>query len=162
MYIISNFLVIEYVPETIVSVIAAVIVTLLTYIVIYSLKPGLNISNAVIEQNVIRISVINTGRFDAVNVRIEICAIDKANGFTYHFTIDKNEFLIIPSGRNGRDNMKTFKVIDFKPTIETKHENYDSLLHKIKSKQYNLRVRIHSYHSFSGLGKALEKMISLS
>lgn len=150
----------EYSVEILISVLSAIFVTILSYAIIYSLKPKLDFNCILINDKSIRVNVTNRGRFSAVNVRIEICALDQPKGYTYHFDVDQSEFLIIPSKKLGRDNSKIFKVIGFTPSIETEDESYESLMDKVKKNQYKLRVRIHGYHSFSGLGKAFEKIIS--
>jgi uncharacterized membrane protein len=149
------------ISEVIIGVLVPFLITILTYIVIYSLKPNLKIQNALIEDSTVRIEIINKGRFDAVNIRVEICAFDEVKRHSYHFITDHKDFLVIPSGHKGRDNEKVFKTIRFRKTSDTKHETYDSLIVKLREKELRLRVRLHSYHSFSGLGKAEEKFFDL-
>ena len=149
-----------YSVEILISVLSAIFLTIL--VVCYYLQPEtkLDFNCILINDRIISVNVTNKGRFSAVNVRIEICALDQPKGYTYHFDVDQSELLIIPSKKHGRDNSKIFKVIGFTPSIETEDETYESLMDKVKKNQYKLRVRIHGYHSFSGLGKAFEKIIS--
>lgn len=138
-------------------------ITLLTYAIVYSLKPKLQIVCACWDsgKNQIKIKIKNIGRWDAVNLRIEVCAVDINKRYTYHFEVDHNEFLILPSGRNGKDNVKTFKVSDVAESVKKYNISYDYLILKLTRNKYKLRVRVHSYHSFSGLGKAEEEYLPL-
>lgn len=147
--------------DILITVIITIGITLLTYIIIYSLKPNLRIKQAKIDGDKIRVEVVNEGNYSAVNVRIEICAFDKENRFSWHFDTDHKDFLIIPSKCKGRDNEKTFKTIGFIPKPDTSAENYESLIRKLSEKKLELRVRLHSYHSLSGLGSAREKIFTL-
>lgn len=166
---------------TLVSILFTILFTILTYYIIYSLKPKLKIVCAYLEKHSdkIKITVENLGRYNAVNLRIEACAFDIDNKFTFHLKIDHNEFLILPGTKKNQDNTKKFKVIGIaesardyidvsiidEETKETKEANdirkYLKLLECLEKGKYQLRVRIHSYHEFSGLGKAEEKSFRL-
>lgn len=163
---------------TFVSIFASILLTLLTYFIIYSLKPNLKIicACAIKNDDKIKITVENVGRFNAVNVRAEACAYDETPKYTYHLEIDHNEFLIIPGNKRGKDNIKKFKIvniaesaydyievdyIDNEPRAATKFRKYLKLLELIENGTYKLRFRVHSYHEFSGLGKAEEKQFTL-
>lgn len=136
-----------------------IILAILPYFILfYILRPKLDVVSAHIDESgkSIKIKVVNSGRFDAVNTRIEACAIDTDNIYTFHFKIDHNEFLILPKKSKVTDNVKVFNA-----EIENQHESTESLISKLKSGEYKLRIRIHSYNSLSGLGKAEEKIIKL-
>ena len=117
--------------------------------------------------------VINKSNcFDANNLRIEICIFNETLGFTYHFTPDHIDFLILPSRRwiFKKDNSKTFVcripsesamilLIEESRNINLSEQaGFDMLLLKLNNEGYKLRVRCHAYHSFSGLGKSFEKI----
>lgn len=145
------------------QLIITIILAILPYLILfYILRPKLDVVSAHINESgkSIKIKVVNTGRFDAVNIRIEACAIDTVNKYTYHFKIDHYDFLILPKKSKITDNEKSFKTISILES--TNHnENNESLISKLKLGEYKLRVRIHSYNSLSGLGKAEEKIIRL-
>lgn len=150
-------------PCQTISIIITLIVAILPYIVIYSLKNNLEIvcANYDKTEKKLRIKVVNNGKFDAVNIRIEACAYDEEKKFTYHFKIDHSEFLIIKGDKKTNDTEKIFKSDSISESAENYGETFDSLISKIKSGEYKLRVRIHSFHEFSGLGKAKEKELKL-
>ncbi|MFZ4400268.1 MAG: hypothetical protein ACOYO1_09555 [Bacteroidales bacterium] len=150
-------------PCQTISIIITLIVAILPYIVIYSLRNNLEIVCASYDKSEknLRIKVVNNGRFDAVNIRIEACAYDEENKFTYHFKIDHSEFLNIKGDKKKNDTEKIFKSDSISETAKNYGETFDSLIAKINSDKYKLRIRIHSYHSFSGLGKAIEKELKL-
>ncbi len=136
-------------------------ITLITYMVIYSLKPNLKILKPELDGTKIHIKIVNEGRFSAVNIRIEVCAYKEDSKKTSHFDTDHKDFLIIPAKKKNTDNTRVFKTIGLLANSENKYENYDKLIEKLKNKEYKLRVRIHSYHGFSGLGKAEESVTDL-
>lgn len=139
--------------EILISIAVSITVSLLGYIVIYSLKPKLVIaeSNDFLD-NKIRLPIFNKGRHSAVNLRIEVCALDRElsnTTYTYHLNTDHQDFLILPPADG-----KTFIVNGISDTALGHGETYESILNKLQAGIYELRVRIHSYHDFSGLGKA--------
>ena len=139
----------------------SILFTVLTYYIIYSLKPKLEIESICILDKAIKVKVVNKGRFDAVNLRIEICAFNSVNNITSHFAVDHTNFLILPSGKKGQGNTKYFKTNRTSRiylTRNNKKDKYFSLLEKVQSGKLNVRVRLHAYHSFSGLGRAFEKI----
>ena len=151
--------------------ISTFIVPFLTYLIIQKLRPRLGIDSLSINQSNLKVKVFNKSRFfDSNNLRIEICIYDKMNGFTYHFEPDHIDFLILPcKGFFGkRDNSKTF--VSRKPSDSailyfnndennfTDEEIFSRMFEMYKKDGYSLRVRCHSYHSFSGLGKSFEKI----
>ena len=150
-------------PCQTISIIITLIVAILPYIVIYSLRNNLEIVCANYEktEKKLRIKVVNNGKFDAVNIRIEACAYDEVNKYTYHFKIDHSEFLNIKGDKKTNDTEKIFKSDSISESAKNYGETFDSLISKIKSGEYKLRVRIHSFHEFSGLGKAKEKELEL-
>ena len=135
------------------------------YFVIYSLKPKLKIVSASIckdfnSKKVIKIAIENRGWWaDANNVRIESCAINLNSNLTYHLKLDLEDFLVIPTKSKCRDNIRVFKVINISESAKQYINNLDDVIKLLKRGQCRLRVRVHSYHSFSGLGKAEEKVI---
>lgn len=143
--------------------IIAAFLALLPYIIIYKLKPNLFIKSICVTDNIIKVKVLNMGYFDAVNLRIEVCAYDQNQKYTFHFKIDTNEFLILSSGKKGKDNSKIFKINDISESAafhipgQTNKDKFNCLIERINNNTYKVRVRIHAYHSFSGLGKAFEE-----
>lgn len=138
---------------------ASVLITLILTYVVYRLKPSLIISSACwnSRNSQIHITIKNLSRnFDAVNLRIEVAAFDQNARHTFHLTVDHTDFLILPKKKIGLDNEKVFKVIGISKEAMSYLDENETLMSLLKNRQ--LRVRIHSYHSFSGLGKAEEKI----
>lgn len=140
----------------------SILIGVLPYFVIYSLKPKLKIDSICVCNRTIKIKVLNIGKFDAFNLRIEVCAYDAKEKQTFHFKLDQSDFLILPSKRRNSDNSKIFNTVGIsssaEPFIEgnTQEEKLDRLIRYINN-GFKVRVRIHAYHSFSGLGKSFEK-----
>ena len=137
------------------SIFFSVILVLITYVIIYKLKPNLSIESASINEdtNKLMIKVENKGLFSAVNIQFEACSVlqrEDNDDTTKYFNFDKVNLLILPSinNKNYSDNFRHFKTKD----ILDKDE-----LEKLSNMDRYLRVRVHAYHSFSGLGKAFEK-----
>jgi hypothetical protein len=139
--------------DDLINIIAAILITITGYWIVYSLKPNLKISKACYDESAkkIRIEVENIGRFNAVNLRIEVCAINCNRTTTNNLTVEQEgSFLILPSGKDvENENHKTFKAI-----VD------NEIITEINSGKKLLRVRIHSYHEFSGLGKAEQKIFN--
>lgn len=125
------------------------IVTLIITVLIYFLKPNVIIDNICFdsERRVIKATLINLGRFNAVNLKVEICAINRTTRQTRYLRLENVDFIILPS-RNSEDNTRVFS------TIEIDNQN---LRDGLTNNDYSIRVRAHSSHSFTGLGKAIEK-----
>lgn len=143
--------------DVVMSALIAVLVTLLTYVVIYSMKPRLRIAEADLGPGGLLIPITNLGRYNAVNVRIEVCAYDETQKHSYHFTLDHADFMIIPSA-GSKDNEKKFKTIDAAESAKHYGKTHECLIESIRTGEYNLRVRVHAYHAFSGFGKAQERI----
>lgn len=136
------------------DIIITLIITIITYIIIYISKPGLSIDKVEKSDEGLKISVSNKGRFTAVNLRIEICGYFRETKQSFHFKIDHEDFLML-TRRNSCDNEKIYNVVGLSERA-LKFKTYKGLLEEINSGKCLLRVRIHSYHSISGLGKAEE------
>ena len=132
-----------------------VFVTIVWQLILYLLRPNLKIEKATKEANTLRITVKNHGCFDAVNLRIEACCIHSDK--TYHFEIDKEDFLILPKrNRNARICTRTFKIDTISKSAK-KYADYPTVLNWLEEQQDDFRIRLHAYHSFSGFGKAFEQ-----
>lgn len=139
------------------STLIALLLVLFTYAVIYSLRPKLKIDKYGFEKGggAVRIPVRNMGRYNAVNIRIEVCALDPDSSRTYHFKVDHPDFLIL-TGRCSNDNEKVFKTLDWEDNESPHGYSHQELINRIQSNEWQLRARVHGYHEFSGLGKAEE------
>jgi hypothetical protein len=133
-----------------------IVLTLFTYYVIYNLKPKLIIDKVEKPDSDLQIRVINKGVCAAVNLRIEVCGYfkDTNHNYTYHFKIDHEDFLML-TGRKSCDSRKNYRSIGLSDRA-LQFKSYEGLLEEIIAGKFLLRIRIHSYHSFSGLGKAEE------
>ncbi|GHT23954.1 hypothetical protein AGMMS4957_16240 [Bacteroidia bacterium] len=125
------------------SVFASAICTAVWTFVLYQLRPKLNIEDLYVTDGKIKVKVVNNGRSKAVNLQMEVCTVKKgeADNITKHFSLDKEDFLILPPNEN--------RI--FKADLDGKIED------KIKDKDTSVRVRVYSTHSYSGFGKAEEE-----
>lgn len=146
-------------PDVIVATLIALLLVLLTYAVIYGMKPKLRIGSATLDtaNGPIRIPITNEGRHNVINIQVEACAYDRVNKYTYQFELDHPEFLILPSTRSD-DNLKVFKTLGLAESATPYQYSYEQLIAKIKGSEFQLRVRLHGFHEFSGLGKAKERI----
>jgi hypothetical protein len=108
-----------------------------------------------------KIPVINDSRFfSATNVIIETTII-KGN-LTYHFRLDKNEFILIPkkcSCRINNQNERSFQTVDFDNStrlLTGRNDDFQIILNEIMEDNTKLRIRIHANHEFTNFGKAFE------
>jgi len=115
-------------------------------LILFKLRSNLSIENICIDENrrKIKAQIRNNGYSDAINLQIEICAINKETNETIHLNLNQNNFIILP---RKNDNSKVFKTDPIEQVL------FDS----INSPRYYIRVRVYSAHSFSGFGKAIEK-----
>jgi hypothetical protein len=110
----------------------------------------------------LRVKVQNKGKSDAVNLKIEACAI--SDSYTHHLKIDKNDFIILPyeKGKQVKDTSheRIFKIDNIEESAKKYEMTYKSLLSDLKSEKnnYQIRIRIHASHEFSGFGKAFESI----
>jgi len=150
--------------------ISTFIVPFITFFVIQGLRPRLCISCLQVTDHCVKVSVSNRSWFfDANNVRIEICVVERETNYTYHFKPDHSEFLILPCRIGKRDNTKKFVTRQASQSaliilrVEEENQNLSATegFSKLKDKLNTggeIRVRCHAYHSFSGLGKSFEKV----
>lgn len=124
------------------------------------MTPNLKIDSASHDKNSNKIKIKNLEKFSAANLRVEACAINLETESTVHFKIDQSDFLILPGKKKGQDNLKTFRIISLSDSAPT-NKPFDNVISDIESGKYKMRVRIHSTHDFSGLGKADEAIIRL-
>jgi len=99
------------------------------------------------KKRVIKIKVTNKScYFDTTNLNIEACTVRydsiKNGKKTEYLEIDKEGFLILRC----KDDYRKFKA-------ECTKEIED----RLKDAGVNFRVRVHSIHSFTGFGKAIEQ-----
>lgn len=142
--------------------IASLVVTIILTIIIYYLKPRVRINCACYDSNinVIKINVENNGYFDAVNLRLEACAFNKDSRQTIHLKLEQFEFLILPN-KKSEDNSKIFKIISVED-FSQQYGSYEEIIENIRNNNWQLRIRLHSYHSFSGFGKAEERILKVT
>lgn len=113
----------------------------------------------------IKITVRNNGKFNANNIKIEACFMNKENQ-TFHLISDLESFVILPSNYKWflfipykslrKDSQRVFQIREFHPSafqyLEKRNLNY------FIEGEYSLRVRIHAEHSFSGFGQSFEQI----
>lgn len=154
--------------------ISTFIVPTITFFIIRCLRPKIKIDQLIVKKDVLKVTVLNKSKFfDVNNFRVEVCAYDKEQQYTYHFEPDHNEFLIIPhsSFYKRTDNTKTITcrlanksaLIILNNMPENNNPRFNQItgfneLIKLLNQGYKVRIRCHAYHSFSGLGKSFEKL----
>ncbi|MBF2709736.1 hypothetical protein [Flavobacterium soyangense] len=114
------------------------------------------------KSNLIRLKIPvlnNSYLFYATNIIIEAALI--VGNLSYHFNMDRNEFILIPNKcfrNNCNANERTFQTMNFEQaTIDLldENENYETVLNNIPNNA-TLRIRIHANHEFTNFGKAFE------
>jgi formaldehyde-activating enzyme involved in methanogenesis len=149
----------------------SIVIAVAVPFILYLLKPNLEIKELTLDtlnnEPCIKVKVINQQCcFDAINVNIEMCVIEARN--TYHFEIDKSDFLIIPHNENKEkdneekdDNYRNFKAINlYKTTREAywKNKDFSSFIEeKVKIQNAIVRVRVYATHEYSGFGRAFKQ-----
>lgn len=136
------------------------LLTIVWGFLIFSLKPRLYIKEPEISihpQLHLKIPVENKSNlFTANKISIEAAVIIGNN--TYHFDIDFKDFVFIPNEKKG-DPVKVFNSY-YSNSLTADIFNIDiiQLIEFAKSPNAELRVRIHSYHEWTGLGKSKEQL----
>ncbi len=130
-----------------------------------SLKPHLEINNPEFDSKlkIIEIPIKNKSKFYvATKISIEVAVIEGDK--TYHLETDFKDFAFLPpliKNDTTISNIRKFKAYKISNFLETKYDmNFENVIEILKNKDVRLRVRLHSTHSFSGLGKTFEKTFS--
>jgi|GEM_PF-2139947 len=98
--------------------------------------------------------------FAAVNLRIEAAGVD--SGFTYHFDLDRQEFIMLPARWRTSDSggwrrvYHAHKVNEYTQGIVLGLSIEELLSGVLGESRAYLRVRIHATHEFTGFGRAFE------
>lgn len=108
-----------------------------------------------------KIPVINnTCFFAATNIIIEATII-KGN-YTYHFVLDRDEFILIPkkcpccATKINERSFQTMNFDDLTRQLIGRTDNFHIILNEIIEENTRLRVRFHANHEFTNFGKAFE------
>lgn len=131
-----------------------------TFLLIYFFRASIKIGNISIVNQKIKIPIINdSSYFMATNIEVEVALIN--NNETFHFRLDRSEFILIPrkcKRCNNEQNVRTFQTIDFDEVTNGLMEFENHYLHIINNIPENiiLRVRVHANHEFTNFGKAFE------
>jgi hypothetical protein len=131
-----------------------------TFFIIYFFRAKIKLGNVIVNNNKIKIPIINdSSSFMATNIIVEVALV--SNDQTFHFKLDRNEFILIPrkcKKCNNEKNIRTFCTLDFeRETIDLMGgvSSYLQIINNI-SNNTTLRVRIHANHEFTNFGKAFE------
>lgn len=136
-----------------------------TFVLIFLFRARIRINEIKIIRNEsviigFKIPVLNDSYlFYATNIIIEAAIIE--SHLSYHFELDRKEFILIPTKcfRNScKGNIRTFQTMNFEQaTINLlgDDKDYETVLNNI-SNNTTLRVRIHANHEFTNFGKAFE------
>lgn len=110
---------------------------------------------------VVKIPVTNLSKhFNAVNLRIEATVV--LNDKTYHFDLDRQDFIMLSKNNDTLQDTpykrvyQAHDVASFTKLIAPNCNNLDDLLTILEEEKAYFRVRIHAYHEFTGFGKAFE------
>ncbi len=137
-----------------------VIVTIFWALFIYFLRPKVAINTPKVFQennrNIISVPIENLRTLSrASRISIEIAVVN--GDTTFHFVTDVNDFAFIPKKKKGQDNVREFKAYEVNGyLINVLHKKYVDVYNILIEPSAELRVRVHTTHSFSGLGKAIE------
>lgn len=144
---------------TVVGCILSIVGTLCLFLF---LRPKLKISEACYGDNRIKIKVVNKRQFSkAVRMAIEVAVVNGNN--TYHFNVDRADFISIPSRRDnrriGRSNERVFQAIGIHNSLPqlSNVRTMNDLLNILHEDESILRVRVHAYHSLSGFGRYFQE-----
>jgi len=131
---------------------------------LYKLKPKLGIKSCELEEGTLKIGVKNKGRYNAINLKFEVCAINNKNQ-TFHFKSDRDEFLILPGCRKcNNDTVRYFKIRKLAESAEYYIDDFNSLINLLiePTNNFKIRVRFHAAHEYSGFGKSFEQYFVFS
>jgi hypothetical protein len=148
--------------DVLISIYSGLTVTIITYALIFSIRPKLEIKNFVnlVDDKYISFVIINKGWCKAINIKIEACAIYKTdeNSFqTYHFEIDHFDFIMIDAVKGDSDNAKRFNIRELGESAIRFNKTYDQILNDLLQQKSTLRIRYHALHELSWLGKGFEE-----
>jgi len=126
-------------------------------VVIYRMKPKLAVEKVEFLPE-LKVTVANNGCYDAVNLKVEACVVEE--NYTYHFEIDRADFIAIPHKKrcqvSGRPYERVFKSHRLAESAAIYQEDIDSVRGKLHTGESILRIRIHACHSFTGFGRLQE------
>ncbi len=145
------------------AIIEGLLSTFIAFVFVFWLfRPRLKIDNARIDGGRVKVDVINKGCWSAVNLQVEMCAIN--DQLTKHYKVDRDGFLILPPKKCGMDNVRTFKTCWIEgecfcenEPIPCEEKIKNMMIDELMYGDYVLRVRVHATHSISGLGRAFER-----
>jgi hypothetical protein len=148
---------INWIPINASEVLISVALTITFFLL---LKPKLRVESVCYDQgnDTLRVKVINNGFFDAYNLQIEACFVNKQTGNTRHMDTLDNSFLILPSCKRKPDENKTF-LFDMPVVIQGNAEP-DNYIQEVQRGERYIRIRVHSCHSLSGFGKSEERIFT--
>jgi len=135
--------------------------------ILYLIKPKLEISTIEFirgELYPLKVKIKNKGLNTALNLKIELCAIDSKKN-TYHFRSDYEDFLMLwPM------ELRIFKTNElqkpafffysntFHPNenVQYNQQNINEIFSDFINQNYIFRARVYGSHEYSGFGKAIE------
>jgi hypothetical protein len=137
-----------------------------TFVIIYFFRARINVKEIEIIKDDddiknFKIPVLNNSYFfSATNIIIEVAL--KLSEETFHFSLDRNEFILIPRKKvlkNKKNNERCFQTNNFQNStlelIERNNHTYSSIINNLENDDI-IRIRIHANHSFTNFGKAFE------
>jgi hypothetical protein len=147
--------------DVIISLATSITVSFITYKIIYSFRPILNVNGPIdLISNQLSFAIINKGKKNSIKLEIEACALYKLsnNKFqTFHFKIDHFDFLILNPEIDYNDNSKRFKIIGLSDSALRFNRTFEEILQDLTHQKSTLRIRFYAVHEISWLGKAFEE-----
>lgn len=145
--------------DIIISLTTAITVTIVTYTILYSMRPKLLVKSIDLDSGNLKITIDNQTKKSVENFRMEVCGYSETLGYTYHFNLDFPSFLMLPSKEEQEDTTKTFRTYSILESTRIEYGvNFDYVINEIKNNELDLRVRFHANHSLSGLGKSFQEI----
>lgn len=149
------------VSDILISLLTGSVVAIITYILLLSTRPKLEIKKYVeINGEQISFAIVNNGQSKAVNIKLEACAvypIDENLNQTFHFKIDHFDFIMIDPPKGKNDNARRFRIMELSDAALRFDRTYEEILHDLTHQKSTLRIRFHAVHEISWLGKGFEE-----
>lgn len=147
-------------PNLLTGVLSSLVTSVIWTMVLYRLRPKLQVESVQLDASgkklVMKVAVANRSRcYAAQNLQVE-CAVVDSSGYTYHFKIDREDFLVLPARRAGKDNRRSFALLGPAETTKAYAKNIDAMLKMLNNSGAYLRVRVRGEHEITGFGRVLE------
>jgi len=111
---------------------------------------------------VIQVEVANLAkRYSVHNLQIEGAIID-ADDYTYHFSVDRKEFLMLGRACAEKSSSRTFALVGPAESAKPHAKDMKAMLELLDDKNSLLRIRVRGEHEVTGFGKVIEQIFKKS